>query len=517
MKWFMRPGNLVLISVALAIGALALWLWPAQRDITRPVPAGDQEIAWLNPATGGVPWERFVAAVYRLQADRPDLAVAIAPDANPFPPRTTDVPELAISVRGRPSRLWFRWYKLTGDLGHRQWVEALARRSTPPLAVMGGGTSDRAYDLARELKEHIGVFAAPPPLIITSASSERIPDPARPESEWPVLMDVYPQRSFRFCFTNRQMAEAVIDFIWTQDDLRPDAKPVYAIKWDDDGYSRDLFQEFRNLVLSEDRFAQFSEGRQVGDALLKWEVPYSVGGFYRPNHWEEEAALTLVSYLELNPGQRRPLLIVPGAPQPARRFLRSLVSLSPATDRHYVVATGDYIDFNTIYRDRNIAWPIQDLPVTLVGFCQRNPVHAAAFRTEDPDDDAPPDPGGRTSTGTHDLLLYKDIVATLVDSVYGVEDTLIGGQRLCQSLATARLEDGAARFDVTGNLKGGAHEHVFCLRPVREGDRVMPLARLQVWTRQPLAGDNYQWTKVAIDGKPEWEVSYTSSLSEARP
>jgi len=43
------------------------------------------------------------------------------------------------------------------------------------------------------------------------------------------LMDVYRGRSFRFCFTNRQVAQAVVDFVWSQPDLRPIGNPVPAI------------------------------------------------------------------------------------------------------------------------------------------------------------------------------------------------------------------------------------------------------------------------------------------------
>ncbi len=274
MNWLLRPGHLLIVSVSLSIGALALWFWPAEREIVREVPTGDHEIAWLNPATGSVPWERFVAAVHRIRAERPELGLEISPDANPFPKRTTDVPELALSLRGRKSRLWFRWYKLTGDLGHRQWIAALAQRQTPPLAIMGGGTSDRAQELARELNAHIDQFAVPPSFIITSASSERIPDPAKAESDWPVLMDLYPSRSFRFCFTNRQMAEAVTEFIWTQPDLRPDSHPIYLTKWEDDPYSRDLFQEYRKVLLPEGQF-----GRQLENTRTARETTLAIARF----------------------------------------------------------------------------------------------------------------------------------------------------------------------------------------------------------------------------------------------
>ena len=53
-------------------------------------------------------------------------------------------------------------------------------------------------------------------------------------------MRIYDRRSFRFCFSNQQMAHAVTDFIWSRDELRPDSDPVYTVSWEDDPYSTDL-------------------------------------------------------------------------------------------------------------------------------------------------------------------------------------------------------------------------------------------------------------------------------------
>ena len=137
MSWLYRSNLLVLVVVALALAA-AWVVWPfsgsgsAGQAVPSPLEKGDQEVVWLNPATA-VNWERFVAAARRLVADRHEL---VLDDSNAFPSQTTAVPELAISWgQGKP-RLWFRWYKLTGDLGTPQWVQALAQRHPPPLAIM---------------------------------------------------------------------------------------------------------------------------------------------------------------------------------------------------------------------------------------------------------------------------------------------------------------------------------------------------------------------------------------------
>src|SRR5438874_1989635 len=43
------------------------------------------------------------------------------------------------------------------------------------------------------------------------------------------LMEVYPGRSFRFCFTDEQMAQAVVDFVWSRPELRPYGNPLAAL------------------------------------------------------------------------------------------------------------------------------------------------------------------------------------------------------------------------------------------------------------------------------------------------
>src|SRR5262245_3556432 len=50
-------------------------LWSAAPDRPLPVPAGDQEIAWLHTTTNYPTWERFVAGALRARQDVPGLRV----------------------------------------------------------------------------------------------------------------------------------------------------------------------------------------------------------------------------------------------------------------------------------------------------------------------------------------------------------------------------------------------------------------------------------------------------------
>src|SRR5438552_3421669 len=137
MSWLFRPSILILVSLALVIGALLLVLPPlwVEREGNRPAPlavaANEHEIVWLFSATSAASWERFVTgigkAARRLQTDHPDLRIHI--DDGAFPRQTAAVPQLALSLQGGSKRFVFRWYKLTRDGTSAQWAEALMRRN----------------------------------------------------------------------------------------------------------------------------------------------------------------------------------------------------------------------------------------------------------------------------------------------------------------------------------------------------------------------------------------------------
>ena len=531
MKWLLRPSSLIFVSMALALGAATLALWPripANRALPLAVDRDDREIVWLYAATNSAPWERFVSAIRvardRLEKESGALGFEID-DCNAFPEQTTTVPEVALAMRGVKGRLWLRWYKLTSDLKTRDWVAALLQRRPPPLAIIGGSTSDLAIDLARTLKveatkQRLG--ADSPLLLLTTATADAA-GLERGQGEPPPLTSLYPGLTYRFCFTNRQMAEAVTSFIWSQLDLRPDADPFYVTFWQDDPYSTDLNQRFCDALRAPAYHAAARDWAwQAGAAALgnvpldlgilwgtKFRLPtpyesggvlYSVGDFSRPNRWEVKAATEMMETMDRYPQQRRPLLVVPAQTQPARRFLRALVREAPVQARRFVVATGDAIAFNTIYRDRNIAWQIQDLPFTLVLFCHRNPIDpGAGFPLEAAMQHPESGEAAETAAGTEDLLLFVDMIHVLAQGCARNDATGGGnlppnaaalGQRLKQvhwseqSDGICSKADGQLLFDENGNRRSSTGEHVVLLRPSVRGRKVLPEAQIEVCTWQ---------------------------------
>src|SRR5207302_175475 len=135
--------------------------------------------------------------------------------------------------------------------------------------------------------------------------------------------------------------------------------------------------------------------------------------------------------------QKRPLLVLTGQSAPSRRFLRALVRSAPGMARQFVVATGDAIAFNNVYRDRGVAWNVQDLPVPLVFFCHHNPI--------DPD------------AGFRPLQVHA-------------------GHGGPGPVGTALFNP-----DGSGKRKSGTGEHIVSLRPHVQGGRVLPEATIAVW------------------------------------
>jgi hypothetical protein len=492
MNWLLRPSLLLFISIALAVSAAVLMYWtPAveTRPEPKPVAEGDQEIVFLYQATNASTWQRFVAAAEQLDGWR-GFHVDLG---NAFPLQTTTVPEVIVSSDTVKGRLFFRWYKLTSMQRVSDWADALLRRSPPPLAIIGGNTSDAAWEQAKELKRAAQQLPeqSRPLLLLTTATAQRVGAPDDP------LMKIYAGRTFRFCFTNRQMAEAVAEFLDSQDALRIDTQHIYTVAWDDDSYSGDLTANFGMAL----------RGRRAAEEVLVAPqiIDSSVGMFDRPNEMETQRADWLVKDYHKNwgPGRYKPLLVVAGQSQPSRRFLRALNLNLAWFERRFIVATGDTIAFNTVYRDRDIAWPIQDLPFPLIFFCHRNPVSSKAGFQPDPSN---AQGGSSSSSGTEDLLLFKDIVRALLHTAVAegalLADTRAIGRRLSALRKSDVLDDpiaDAPLFDEDGNRCTGTGEHVVWLDPAiddeEHGNRVLPKATIRVFARQVDGATGERWQK----------------------
>lgn len=533
MKHLLRPYLLLALSAGLGIAAVLLALRSpaaAGRPRVAPVPAGCREIAWVYPATNSAAWERFVTAastaVARIRANRPELeAAGLEVDASgAFPRETTGVPEVAVRTAAG-ERLLFRWCKLTSHSKPDQWIDALTRDRPAPLAAIGGSSSESALELAAALNREVTNGRGQMRLVLTYATSE-------------ALTDACPGRTFRFCFTNLQMARALCEFVRWRPGLRPDPERVFFAYWEDDPYSRDLTERLCEELLREAdaRAAARLWAAQTAFAaggglpldlggLCRREscypqgerIPSGIGGFNQPNRWEAESAARLIDRLGAAGEGRVPLVLPAGSPQAARRFLRSLVRTAPTQARRAVVLTGDVLSFNTVYRDRSAAWPIQDVPFDLVFFCHRNPISDAdGFAAETPQTNGR-DGAALHTTGTDELLLAVDIVEALVQAAFPGGTLVSTGEQLGEQLRTARWQptgrdgrvgfgtEGVPFFRANGDRRNGTGEHVVWLAPRTAGQRVLPRADIEVWAWQGARRQERHWTRA--HGSP-LEVEY---------
>ncbi|HJZ90788.1 MAG TPA: hypothetical protein VKE40_07925 [Gemmataceae bacterium] len=461
----MRRFLPIIVVIGLGVG-VAFGLREQFR--TRPatpsaVPPGDLEVAWIHTTTNPQTWERFVAGVLQLRRQVPGLDVD---DSRAFLDQTAAVPEVVLSQSGRPGKLHLRWYKLSSEVGNREWVDALAARNPAPIAFMGGGTSDRAIELAQALNERSAWKGDKRPLLFITTATANTLDPHAFEPER--LIDVYPGRTFRGCFTNEAMARAVIDFVWQSQDLKPTGKSetrAYVLAWQDDPYSVDLAVQFD---------ARFREGKNPGVPLrtVVDRIAYSVGTFTEPNPPEREVMDRILPDLASHP-EDRSLLVLPAVTQPARRILRAFAADTPLIGQRLVAVTGDGVSFNTVFRDGDVVWPVRELSIPLVFFAHQNPVAWAA-------DGGPDDPAAlQPPNSTDDVLLFADIVRVLAEGVFA-------GEWPADADALARKLRAREKpfFAPDGERRSGEGEYVVVVRPqFLEGGRVHREPEFLVYTR----------------------------------
>jgi hypothetical protein len=526
--------------VVVLAGCLALvaarWWTAAEVPGPLPVPDGDREVAWLHIPTAGETWEDFVCGMKRAEMTAHGGPSGFrVDDSAAYPDRTTAVPEAILTRDGCTGRVHVRWYKVTDDVPMAAWVKALAARNPAPLAVVGGWSSDRARELAEAMRAAAWPDAKKPLLLLTTATAEAVSpeaDDYAPDYRPPKLIELY-ARSFRFCFTNRQMAEAVTDFVLTDPGLRPGPAvlpglrtvpgavggawgvlpwlaelrvdvpgvprfademvgttglPGFAVAWKDDPYSLDLAEQFREALAA--------QGERPGRPRAAIElnlIPFSSGRFARPNPYEAQ----VVDHLLENLPRRgdRTLLVVPSVTAPARRLLGALAQGNPATARRLVAVTGDGIPVNALFRDGEFAWPVRAIPIPLVLFTHTDP-----FDWDEPTDPAPPHgyelhPPARATdvkSSTEDIVLFNTIARVLARSAFPDE-----GGRVTDgpdALETAFRTMVPAFFDPSGNRLTGSGEHVVVLRPTAriEGTVTYPDAVIEVWTRP----DGGAWKKI---------------------
>ena len=520
-------GGIITLSVLLVVVAVR------QSGLTRAnampvpesVPDGDWEVAWINTPTAADTWDEFVTGVKRIEMAVPGVVVDTS---EAFPEQTTSVPEVVVSRPPHAGKLRFRWYKTGTGAATSDWVAALAQRDPAPLAIIGGWSSDRAIELAELLNRQQDWVGDRPLLFLTAATVDRVQNSggtsALPWQETQ-LTELYPKRMFRFCFTNKQMAKAVTDYLtqdatlWSESGTanqfdnraasavagwpaalgvaaNPPPRPaVFTMQWQDDPFSEDLADYFTEAL--NDHFNRAAIGNpdhapHAPMLLQRNRIPFSTGSFTRPNPGEAEAVAEIAR--QLPPNGERAIVIIPTVTAPMRRAMLSLSERIPRSGHRLVAITGDGLSVNTLYRDVDYVWPVRSIPIPLVMFCHENP-----FGWDEPNGPAPPpgyalEPASKRST--QDILLYRDIGLTLIQALLPAAESGVPGVPRADALADHLRGLQPKLFHDDGNRVGGSGEHIVVMRPmIRDGknDRLTrPDAVIDVYRHVPETG----WTKV---------------------
>jgi len=378
-------------------------------------------------------------------------------DAAAFPESTTTVPEVRIQrlqPGPSPTTIRIRWYKLTAQWTPSRWMAALAQRDPAPVAIIGGGTSDRAKDLADALNREARLRTTPLPLLfLTTATATG-------------LQQVYRDRTFRFCFNNDQMAAAVLQFATDRQRQQQDrflalagsaavsAQPIrrVGLVWQDDPFSRDLAEQF---------------SRHSAPITIDWlRIPYSVGGWQYPNQAEAEAVQSLLKILRGEPSARWQL-ILPTVTQPARRVLRALVDQEPGLSSRCVVLAGDGVPVNGFLRDGDVVWPYRSLPMTYLCFTHNDPFAGPISQEL------------TRLTSTDDVLQFRTLCDTVLQAVNRLLEQ--GNSVTAESLRQALREPGQP-FDPEGDWMG-PEAHVVALERTPEGGTRIRAARRREGSR----------------------------------
>jgi hypothetical protein len=546
-RWSLWSALFLTLGIALYQTTLYLGVWGSLGESqVKPLDDDDQEVALIEPATNVDDWGRLVTALKLLESDwpkiNPQLPILHVNLIRAFPTLSVEVPEIVLSMSAAPAqRLRLRWYKISGEHDAGSWVQKLNARDRPPLAIIGGATSDRAVHLANALHTTYPNSDKPAPvLLITTATAEKA-------AENELLIDVYKQRSFRYSFTNKRMVDSLLKFVKQTPDvwvhktadahalelgvasmiganadwrevatlynhpaLQPPQYSITRVVWEDERYSQDLAELFGS------EFKVIFPGGKNYDA---GSIRYAIGDFFQTAPLEQATVQTFIT--DRSPVAPHSLLVLPTQTIRMRRFLINLRERSPSDARNLVILNGDAISFNSVYRDRDEVWNILNLPYSVVFFSHRNPIDRAAGFTPKADHEEPvkadPQP---TTTGTHDILLFRDVFESLLYAAYD-QDQLLGDSlvlrerlratawhhpqgdrakasnaRICNTMVHAFEPEPRRFFSRLGNRRDNTGEHIVWIKPNFADDVVLLTSTISVWSARPEASGN-GWEIVA--------------------
>lgn len=511
---------IVLLSVLLVYGGGTLLFQADALDVPE-LKSHEFEIAWLQSASASSSWERLISCG-RLFAGHPDpwvreLQIQIGDKS--FPRQSASVPSFELFHPQSPYRVIVRWYKITSEVNEDAWVQRILKRKKIPSVVVGGATTDEALALSRSLAEHTGAIDEPrrPILALTTASANLLPSsprglliPATPDEV--SLLDIYPRKTFRFGFDNQAISDGLIRVLWSVHGLKPQPEALKFVVWEDDAYARDFVGAFWQGLVRKSAMEQVGVWLWAQSQYLQNLFPLpgfqgvfpldlaghkknsfrlqmfptpqiidsSVGTRDALNRFEQNTLGYLLADLGPESRLKQGLLVLGGQAIPSRRFLRELHNYRPDLGKSLVVVAGDTFSLDMFYRDRQITWPVAELPFRVMFFSHADPVSTEAGFAPLGSSQALEEPS-RTGS-TEDVVLNAQILESLLISLMHPDCSPMG---VAQSLAKVRWQDhgvsiqgGSLLFDASGNRNRGTGENFGILLPGTRGGG----SKIEIWT-----------------------------------
>lgn len=446
-----RPAARRLLLIA-AIGALAFALFAYRLWFVRG--SNDLEVAVFYPSTNVSAWPNFVRAVH-LAAEERRLAVQ------------EDGWRRAVTVATSPMPIRFQWRPAIGSYEMQRSARDACRQAKPPIAVVGANNTALTEALGRQIRESSRPDWIPLLLMTTATADE--------------LIDVVPERTFRFGFSNLRQATAVVQRLqdlYASDawDARSSDAPVIAVVLQvlDNPFSVDLAGDFESVLKQrlDARVAPPPPQFSSGDGADRWSLKTAAGGRDQPT--EEEARLAAaIADVFLSHPQSRPVLVLPIG---GDLFRRILAALSQALDRDprtaawgdpartLAILSGDSLDYFDFAEGQRGRVSAAAAPGTVLFFAHSNPLDPSLG--PEPDMHAP------------SIGLNREVVRRLLDVLPALGKEA-DPQRLAKALAELP-ENGRRLFHGRERRSGGG---AIVASPDRENGR-FELSPPDDWTRR---------------------------------
>jgi hypothetical protein len=242
---------------------------------------------------------------------------------------------IIVETANHRRKVRFARHGVRGERQERDELRELAKSPTPPIAVIGSSNTVLTAALARQLEE--GRNARPgggPILLVPWATSV-------------FLMDLYPDRTLRFCSNNRREAELLVGCLKARKG-RPGPRQVFLAIDPLDPYSVELGEFFRVEIGRAYPRAEFLD---LHDGPPSAARPRLSGPSTIPTAIEQRRAKAIWRAVTEGPSGET-WVVLPMQLEPALRMLAVLNGASPgrhdAADRPLNVICGDAVGHSTL-------------------------------------------------------------------------------------------------------------------------------------------------------------------------